>query len=159
MYAMRLRATRHARLLQLTYDVLEPVFRRIEPLWRRIGYDRLEGPLAGLERWFKGPLFDCRMCGRCILSSTGMTCPMNCPKSIRNGPCGGVRPDGNCEIDTSMRCVWVEAWSGGRRMRDGVGEMRLVQEPSDHSLSGTSAWLRHFREQIPIGPGGESLRS
>nr|WP_245947992.1 methylenetetrahydrofolate reductase C-terminal domain-containing protein [Halomonas montanilacus] len=29
------------------------------------------------------------MCGQCILSSTGMSCPMNCPKSLRNGPCGG----------------------------------------------------------------------
>ena len=43
-------------------------------------------------------LFDCRMCGQCVLSSTGMSCPMNCPKTLRNGPCGGVRADGNCEV-------------------------------------------------------------
>jgi hypothetical protein len=36
-----------------------------------------------------------------------MSCPMNCPKSIRNGPCGGVRLNGHCEIKPEMRCVWV----------------------------------------------------
>jgi hypothetical protein len=154
MYAMRLQATRHARLLQVIYDVLDPVFRRVEPLWRRIGYDRLEGPLATLEHWFKGPLFDCRMCGRCVLSASGMTCPMNCPKSIRNGPCGGVRPDGSCEVDPTMRCAWVEAWSGSQRVRDGVVRLRRLQPPPDHSLFGTSAWLRHVREQAPGGSIG-----
>ena len=57
----------------------------------RIGYQRLERPVAVVERAVKGLLFDCRMCGRCVLSSTGMSCPMNCPKQLRNGPCGGVR--------------------------------------------------------------------
>jgi len=147
MYAIRLQATRYARLLQLIYDVLEPAVRGLEPLCRRLGYDRLERPLAALERWSKGPLFDCRMCGRCVLSATGMTCPMNCPKSIRNGPCGGVRPNGTCEVRPSMRCVWVEAWSGGLVMRDGTAMMRGLQPPPDHSLSGTSAWLRYVREQ------------
>ena len=49
------------------------------------------------------------MCGQCVLHSTGMTCPMNCPKTLRNGPCGGVRPDGHCEVKPEMRCVWVKA--------------------------------------------------
>ncbi len=44
------------------------------------------GPSAGIERAVKGLLFDCRMCGQCVLSSTGMSCPMNCPKTLRNGP-------------------------------------------------------------------------
>ena len=26
------------------------------------------------------------MCGQCVLHSTGMTCPMTCPKTLRNGP-------------------------------------------------------------------------
>ena len=57
------------------------------------------------ERLIKGFLFDCRMCGQCVLSSTGMSCPMNCPKNLRNGPCGGVRDGGFCEVKPQMRCV------------------------------------------------------
>ena len=55
-------------------------------------------PLALIEKAVKGPIWGCQMCGQCVLHSTGMTCPMNCPKTLRNGPCGGVRPDGMCEV-------------------------------------------------------------
>ena len=57
-------------------------------------------------------LVDCKMCGQCVLSSTGMACPTNCAKQMRNGPCGGVRADGTCEVNPAMRCVWVEATDG-----------------------------------------------
>ena len=60
------------------------------------------------ERVTKGLIFDCKMCGDCVLHNTGMTCPMTCPKNLRNGPCGGVRLNGNCEIIPEMRCVWVD---------------------------------------------------
>jgi hypothetical protein len=70
---------------------------------------------------------------------------MNCPKSMRNGPCGGVRPDGNCEIEPAMPCVWVEAWQGSQRMR-GSERISALQPAADHSLTGTSSWLRHIRE-------------
>ena len=95
----------------------ERLLRRGDPLLRRIGYERLEAPVAAVERGVKGLLFDCRMCGQCALGSTGLSCPMNCPKNLRNGPCGGVRPDGMCEVLPAMRCVWVEAWQGSRRLR------------------------------------------
>ena len=48
-------------------------------------------PLALIEAAVKKPVFGCQMCGQCVLHSTGMTCPMNCPKTLRNGPCGGAR--------------------------------------------------------------------
>jgi len=89
----------------------------------------------------KSFLFDCRMCGQCALSDTGMSCPMNCPKSLRNGPCGGVRPNGNCEVEPDMPCVWVEAWEGSQTMKSSENILR-VQPPVDHSLKGTSSWLR-----------------
>ena len=45
--------------------------------------------LRRTERWIKGPLFGCRMCGNCLLQETAFICPMECPKGMRNGPCGG----------------------------------------------------------------------
>ncbi len=71
---------------------------RMHGLFRALGYERIERPVAAVEKAVKGVLFDCRMCGQCVLSSTGMSCPMNCPKTLRNGPCGGVRDNGNCEV-------------------------------------------------------------
>jgi hypothetical protein len=86
------------------------------------------------------------MCGQCILSSTGMSCPMNCPKGLRNGPCGGVRPDGSCEVYAEMPCVWVEAWKGSQNMREGA-RIAEVQPPIDHRLKGGSSWLRVAKEK------------
>ena len=89
MYAVRLWSVRHARGLAGFYKAFENFLVWLHPLLQRIGYQRLERPVAAVERNVKGLLFDCRMCGRCVLSSTGMSCPMNCPKQLRNGPCGG----------------------------------------------------------------------
>lgn len=145
MYAVRRWAVRRARLQEVLYDLFEPVFVRLHPLWSKLGYARVERPMAGVEKAIKGFLFDCRMCGQCALSATGMSCPMNCPKNLRNGPCGGVRTDGNCEVEPAMPCVWVEAWEGSRRMRKGVTSIQRVQKPVDFRLRGTSSWLRVAR--------------
>jgi hypothetical protein len=44
----------------------------------------LSSALIAVEKAVKGALFDCRMCGQCILHSTGLVCPMRCPKNLRN---------------------------------------------------------------------------
>lgn len=139
-------SVRHARALERIYEAMERALVRAHPLARAIGYERLERPVAAVERLVKGFLFDCRMCGQCALSSTGMSCPMNCPKSLRNGPCGGVRSDGHCEVNAHMRCVWVEAWEGSRRMRNG-DSIRVVQIAVDHRLEGRSSWLDVMRRK------------
>lgn len=145
MYSLRLLASKHARAFEVAYNLFEPAVQALAPLWRGIGYKRVEKPFSVFEKVTKGVLFDCQMCGRCILSSTGMSCPMNCPKNIRNGPCGGVRPNGNCEIEPDMRCVWVDAWEGSQMMKGG-GKINAVQPPVDHRMQGSSAWLRHVRD-------------
>jgi hypothetical protein len=145
-YAVRRWSVRHARFLESLYRVFGGVLERLDPVWQWFGYSRIEKPVVAVERTVKGFLFDCRMCGRCVLSSTGMSCPMNCPKQLRNGPCGGDREGGYCEIKPDMRCVWVEAWEGAGRMRDG-GAIDTVQLPVDQSLQGSSAWLRAARER------------
>ena len=147
MYRVRLWSVRHARGLASFYNKFEGALTRLHPLLQRIGYQRLERPVAAVERQVKGLLFDCKMCGRCVLSSTGMSCPMNCPKQLRNGPCGGVRANGNCEVKPEMRCVWVEAWRGAERMPGGLDAIQQLQPPVDRRLEGTSAWLRVVREK------------
>ncbi len=146
MYVLRKWSVRHSRGLEWFYLRFEKMLMALHPLWRAIGYERLDKPVGFIEKMVKGPLFDCQMCGRCTLSSTGMSCPMNCPKQLRNGPCGGVRANGNCEVVPHMRCVWVEAYKGSRNMRGGDKIINL-SAPVDWSKRGTSSWLREVRER------------
>ena len=152
MYALRRWSVRHARGLNWFYHGLESVLVACSPLWRAIGYQRLERPVAAMERVVKGALFDCKMCGQCVLSSTGMSCPMNCPKQLRNGPCGGVREDGHCEVRPEMRCVWVEAVAGAARIPGGSESLNVVQPAVDRQLQGRSAWLRVVQEKSAPPP-------
>lgn len=140
-YSIRLWSVRRARLFEAVYNALADVFLKLHPLWNAIGYHRVERPVLIVEKAVKSFLFDCRMCGQCALSDTGMSCPMNCPKQLRNGPCGGVRANGNCEVEPDMPCVWVQAWQGSQRMRAN-GNILKVQKPVDQSLRDSSAWLR-----------------
>ena len=147
MYSVRLWSVRHARGLNTFYRGFERVLTALHPLFQRVGYQRLERPVAALERSVKGLLFDCRMCGQCVLSSTGMSCPMNCPKSLRNGPCGGVRANGNCEVRPEMKCVWYLAVAGSARIAGGAQALSRVQPALDRRLTGKSSWLRVARER------------
>jgi Methylene-tetrahydrofolate reductase C terminal len=147
MYAARAWSVRHARGLNAFYRGFEALLRRMAGLFRVLGYERIEKPVAGVEKLVKGLLFDCRMCGQCVLSSTGMSCPMNCPKTLRNGPCGGVRDNGNCEVKPDMKCVWVEAYRGSQRIPGGVEAMAQVQFAVDQRLQGRSSWLKVVREK------------
>ena len=151
MYAVRRWSVRHARGLEILYNVFECVLVALHPLWKRIGYERLERPAVVVEKVVKGFLFDCRMCGQCALSSTGMSCSMNCPKNLRNGPCGGVRANGNCEVKPEMRCVWIEAFEGSQRMKQGAQLIHVIQPPVDRRLEGRSSWLIVAREKAEAG--------
>jgi len=141
MRAVRYWSTSHSASMEKLYLVLEYLMVKLDPLWRTIGYERMDRPMAVLEKGVKGFLFDCQMCGQCALSDTGMSCPMNCPKSLRNGPCGGVRSNGNCEVEPDMRCVWVEAARGARQMHS-QQSIEVIQLPVDVRLNGHSSWLR-----------------
>ena len=157
MYAVRLWSVRHARGLNRFYNRFEALLVRMHRIFAALGYERIEAPVAGIEKAVKGLLFDCRMCGECVLSSTGMSCPMNCPKSLRNGPCGGVRDNGNCEVKPDMKCVWVQAYQGSERIAGGLEAMRQVQHAVDQRNRGRSSWLRVAREKGQDGaPRGQA---
>jgi hypothetical protein len=94
-----------------------------------------------VEKKSKEALFDCRMCGQCILHSTGLTCPMRCPKNMRNGPCGGVLQDGSCEVYPDRPCVWVQAWRRSKKLPVFRHHIEQVERPVDWRLQDTSSWI------------------
>jgi hypothetical protein len=149
-------------------SVQESYFRMLEIAYA--GADRLLAtvgrwlkPGGGTERVFvfgerasKGVLFNCQMCGQCVLHSTGMTCPMNCPKNMRNGPCGGVRANGRCEIRPEMTCVWLKAWERSGHMRLYGGDIHEILAPLDRRKQGSSAWINEVNGLTKPPPGWAS---
>ena len=110
-----------------------------------------------IEHVVKGPMWDCQMCGQCVLHSTGMTCPMTCPKTLRNGPCGGVREDGHCEVKPEMKCVWLkgyersESWPLPKVWKE---EFNHLRPPVDNRLKGDSSWINFFTKRDRWTPKG-----
>jgi len=142
----------HPHLLELAYHA---ALRMLQPFRRSlVPGGRLERWMIRLERLSKGALFDCQMCGQCVLHLTGMTCPMTCPKNLRNGPCGGVLANGNCEIYPQKPCIWVQAWERSKHMPQHGQEILLLQAPLNQSLKGTSAWINDLSPNPPFAPKG-----
>jgi methylenetetrahydrofolate reductase (NADPH) len=101
-----------------------------EPFGRRM--------LATVERAVKGPMFGCRMCGNCLLQETAFICSMECPKGIRNGPCGGSTEE-HCYVDETRPCIWYQIYD--RAFKMGREEMLLeVLPPLDWEKVGTETW-------------------
>lgn len=124
--------------------------RRWQPAFRPFGRNGLPGRmLAFTERCVKGPLFGCRMCGNCLLQETAFICHMECPKGIRNGPCGGVN-NGFCYVDPKRKCVWVLIYERSRRMHR---EHRLLEvlPPVDWDRAGTETWGEVVRKAREAG--------
>jgi hypothetical protein len=135
------RLQNHPAFLEKLYGWTHTAVSNLDPLIQRIGYHRANRWLKGGEEWTKRAIFDCRMCGQCILHSTGMTCPMSCPKNLRNGPCGGVRANGHCEVIPEMKCIWVEAFERSQQMPTYGDEILHIQPPVNRQLEGASAWV------------------
>ncbi|MFC1923685.1 methylenetetrahydrofolate reductase C-terminal domain-containing protein [Chloroflexota bacterium] len=142
----------HPHLLEIAYHTFE---RMLGPFQRwLVPSGWTERVFVNLEIISKVPLFDCRMCGQCVLHSTGMTCPMTCPKTMRNGPCGGVLMNGNCEVKPEMPCVWVQAWQRSNNMGEDGNQIRSIQPPLNNRLQGTSAWINDMNSEIQLHPKG-----
>jgi methylenetetrahydrofolate reductase (NADPH) len=106
--------------------------------------------LAKTELCVKGPIFGCRMCGNCLLQETAFICPMECPKGMRNGPCGGVSPEKNCYVDETRKCVWNAIYK--RALKTGREEILLeVLPPLDYDKVGTETWGDVVRQIKIVG--------
>jgi len=108
--------------------------------------------LAKVEICVKGPLFGCRMCGNCLLQETAFICPMECPKGMRNGPCGGITPDKKCYVDSTRKCIWFTIYK--KALKTGREETLLeVLPPLDWSKVGTETWGDVVRQIRKTGTG------
>jgi ferredoxin len=72
-------------------------------------FPMLNTSFVGIDKgvgWYEE---NCRTCGDCVLADTAGICPVaRCGKNLWNGPCGGTRTTGACELDPSVDCAWYQ---------------------------------------------------
>ncbi len=107
--------------------------------------------LERIEYAIKGPFFGCRMCGNCLLQETAFICPMECPKGLRNGPCGGSTSE-HCYVDPTRPCIWYKIYERAFKMNR--EEMLLeVLPPLDWEKTGTETWGDVAKQVKKVGLG------
>jgi ferredoxin len=83
----------------------------------------------------QGNFFEkCSMCAECVLDVTAGICPVTlCPKSLLNGPCGGVK-QGKCEVDNQMDCAWVLIYRELDKKKK-LASLKEIRKPKDFMKS------------------------
>ena len=83
----------------------------------------------------QGNFFEkCSMCAECVLDTTAGICPVTlCPKSLLNGPCGGVN-QGKCEVDNQQDCAWVLIYRQLDKKKKLAG-LKEIRQPKNFNKS------------------------
>jgi hypothetical protein len=90
----------------------------------------------------------CAACGDCVLGETFGFCPVaRCAKSLSNGPCGGTRKEGKCEVNEELDCVWHQIYERAKA-RGKVDQLLKVRKPRNWSNSGHGGPKRMVREDL-----------
>jgi hypothetical protein len=90
----------------------------------------------------------CAACGDCVLGETLGFCPVaRCAKSLSNGPCGGTRKEGKCEVDEDLDCVWYQIYERAKA-RGKVEQLLKIRKPRNWSNSGHGGPKRMVREDL-----------
>lgn len=114
-------------------------------------FSKIESHLSQLMLFFediiKVPLFRCQHCGECILSHTGFICSQRCPKRLRNGPCGGTREGGYCEVHPDRRCIWYLIYQRSNFLKR-IELLKRMEKIHNWNLEKTSAWFNVFTKRI-----------
>lgn len=131
--------------------------RRWQPPYRPFKKQSLgDSLLEAVERAVKGPLFGCRMCGNCLLQETAFICPTECPKGLRNGPCGGSTPE-HCYVDETRPCVWYKIYERAEKMGR-LDRLMEVLPPLDWEKVGTHTWKDVIDQWKAMGGMKETVR-
>jgi hypothetical protein len=90
----------------------------------------------------------CAACGDCVLGETFGLCPIaRCAKSLLNGPCGGTRGNGKCEVSEDTDCIWnlIVERADERGQLDSLAE---IKKSKNWSNSGHGGPKRVIREDL-----------
>jgi len=66
---------------------------------------------------------------------------------MRNGPCGGTRENGNCEVYPDRKCVWYRIHKRARFLHR-MNFLYRIEKVHNWNLERTSAWLNVFTGRI-----------
>jgi methylenetetrahydrofolate reductase (NADPH) len=111
--------------------------------WRHTLWYKLLGPSSAYRRATVG----CKNCGDCLQDHLDYAgCSMRwCYKELRNGPCGGSRTDGTCEVHSDQECIWNVVYRGALAMGDDPRKFaHTLIPPRNWSLDGTNALANRF---------------
>ena len=90
----------------------------------------------------------CAACGDCVLGETFGYCPIaRCAKSLLNGPCGGTRKNGKCEVNEDVDCVWTLIVERAER-QGRLESLSVLRKPKDWSNSRHGGPKRVIREDL-----------
>jgi methylenetetrahydrofolate reductase (NADPH) len=74
---------------------------------------------------------------------------MECPKGLRNGPCGGSTPE-NCYVDETRKCIWYCIYNKAVKMGREEKLMEVLP-PLDWDKAGTETWGDVVRQIKKVG--------
>jgi ferredoxin len=87
----------------------------------------------------------CAACGDCVLGETFGYCPIaRCAKSLLNGPCGGTRKNGKCEVNEDVDCVWnlIVERADERGQLESLSKFKKAKDWSNSSHGGPKRVIR-----------------
>lgn len=97
--------------------------------------------------WYRKAFFGCMSCGDCIqdyLAYAGCSVS-GCYKQLRNGPCGGSRPDGSCEARPGTPCLWNRVYEASLALgQDPRRFASTLIPPRDWRLDGSNSLVNRF---------------
>jgi hypothetical protein len=92
----------------------------------------------------------CAACGDCILGETFGYCPVaRCAKSLLNGPCGGTRKDGKCEVNEDVDCIWnlIVERADERGLLESLSKFKKAKDWSNSRHGGPKRVIREDLRQ------------
>jgi len=130
---------------KLMFEPGEKLYGVMNGLCHLVAGTGMEGIFHKLEQLLKVMLFDCRDCGDCALIDAAYVCPMSqCPKSQRNGPCGGSF-QGWCEVyPDKKKCIYVRAYARLKKHGEEAHLGKDIVLPCNWDLYQSSAWINFY---------------